>query len=178
MKTKNILSVSLVMLLIISGASAWAQGRSRSNGHDNHRGSNKENAHHNNDRNDRNHHNNSKPQYSYHDHDRRNDADYHDHRRVVRVYHPAPVERRVVHHYYHGRPRYVYYRDYDVYYDSHRNVYISFGGRNWSVSAGIPVVMRHVDVRTVVATNVDFYDDNFIAYLDTRRPGGRVYAEW
>lgn len=168
MKTKNVLSASLVMLLMISGASAWAQGRSRSNGHNDHHGNNKENAHHNNDRNDRNHHNNSKPQYAYHDHDRR----------VVHVYHPAPVERRVVHHYYHERPRYVYYSDYDVYYDSYRNVYISFGGRNWSVSAGIPVVMRHVNVRTVVTTEVDYYDDNFTAYLDTRRPGGRLYAEW
>lgn len=186
MKTKSILSVSLVMLLVIGGASAWAQGRSRSNGPDNHHGNSKGskgNAHHNNDRNDRNHHNNSKPQYSYHDHDRghydrRNDADCHDHRRVVHVYHPAPVERRVVHHYYRERPCYVYYRDYDVYYDRHSNVYIAFGGRNWSISAGIPVVMRHVDVRTVVTTDVDYYDDNFTAYLDTRRPGGRLYAEW
>ena len=178
MNTKNVLSAGMIMLLVISGASVLAQGRSRSNGHDNNHSNGRGNGHHNDGQQ---HHDDNRSHDSHHgnDHHDRNYHDYHhNERRVVHVYHPAPVERRVVYHYYHERPRYVYYRDYDVYYDCHRNVYISFGGRNWNISAGIPVAMRHVDVRTVVSTNVDYYDDNFPEYLETRRPGGRLYAEW
>jgi hypothetical protein len=96
--------------------------------------------------------------------------------RVVHHHHHSPVERRVVYH--HPRPvRYVYYRDYDVYYDYQRQVYISFGGRNWNVSAGLPVAMRHVDVHHATRVEVDeYYDDDFNTYLDTNRPGGRVYV--
>lgn len=187
MNTKNVLSVGLIMLLIISGTSAWAQGRGRSNGHGNGHDKSHDNGRGNSRHNDdRNRHDKHTSHHAYHDNDRHdrhyNDRHYNGHhhgsRRVVHVYHPAPVERRVVHHYHYERPRYVYYRDYDVYYDCHRQVYISFSGRNWSISAGLPVVMRHVNVQTVVTTNVEYYDDDFPEYLETRRPGGRLYAEW
>jgi hypothetical protein len=85
--------------------------------------------------------------------------------------------RVVVHHY--ERPRYVYYRDYDVYYDCHRQVYISYSGRNWSISASLPVVMHHVDVHHAVRVGVDYYDDDFATYLDRGRPMyGSVQIGW
>jgi hypothetical protein len=81
----------------------------------------------------------------------------------------------VVHH--HTRPRYIYYRDYDVYYDTDRSVYITWSGRNWSLSTSLPVVLHRVDVRRAVRMEVDYYDDNFAAYLEAGRPVyRRVYA--
>ena len=107
--------------------------------------------------------------------------DYHGHhpqRRVVRRYdghhHHAPV---VVKHY-HERPRYIYYRDYDVYYDFHRDAYITWSGRNWSVSASLPVVLHRVDRHRAVRMEVDYLRDDFPTYLQTHQPAYvRVYTE-
>jgi hypothetical protein len=81
----------------------------------------------------------------------------------------------VVHHY--ERPRYIYYRDYDVYYDCHRSVYISYSGRNWTVSASLPVVLHRVDIHHATRVEVDYYEDDFVTYLDRGRPMyGGVYV--
>jgi hypothetical protein len=80
----------------------------------------------------------------------------------------------VVHRY--VRPRYIYYRDYDVYYDCHRSVYISYSGRSWTMSAALPVLMRNVNIRTASRFEVDYWDDNLPVYLDRRRPThDRIY---
>lgn len=77
----------------------------------------------------------------------------------------------------HSRPRYVYFRDYDVYHDMHRNVYISWSGRNWTVSTSIPVALRHVDVHRTVRMEVDYDYDDFDAYLKRGRPSyRRIYT--
>jgi hypothetical protein len=84
----------------------------------------------------------------------------------------------VVHHHY-KRPRYIYYRDYDVYYDFQRNAYISFTGRNWMVTAAVPMTMRHVNVRTVRSYEVDYYNDDIPHYLERGRPAcGREFTSW
>jgi hypothetical protein len=101
-------------------------------------------------------------------------------------------ERRTVNHYYHthdrycghtvvvhnyARPRYIYYRDYDVYYDCNRSVYISYSGRSWTVSAALPFPMRHINVRSANRFEVDYWDDNLQVYLERRRPTcDRIYV--
>jgi hypothetical protein len=80
----------------------------------------------------------------------------------------------VVHNY--ARPRYIYYRDYDVYYDCHSSVYISYSGRSWTVSAALPFAMRHINIRAANRYEVDYWDDNLPVYLERRRPTcDRVY---
>jgi hypothetical protein len=72
-------------------------------------------------------------------------------------------------------PRYVYYRDYDVYYDYHRNVYFSYSGRGWTVSTSLPVHLHHVNFSRAVCHEVNYYEDDFVTYLDRGRPMyGRV----
>jgi hypothetical protein len=168
MKTRLGLQVTMVLFLLAAVTTAEAQrrGRDHDNGRDRGRGHNNGNG---NGRGDSKHY---------------NDRDHHhhnDHKKVVHVYHhrPAPVERRVVvHHHHHTRPRYVYYSDYDVYYDCDREVFISFSGRNWTVSVARPMRMHHVDIYRASRVDVDYYNDDFPQYLEQRRPHGRVYAEW
>lgn len=79
----------------------------------------------------------------------------------------------------HSRPRYVYYRDYNVYHDLHRDVYISYSGRHWSVSASLPVVLHHVEARRAVRMEVDYHADDFPGYLERNRPTyTRIYTEF
>jgi len=66
--------------------------------------------------------------------------------------------------------RYVYYQDYNVYYDCHRDVFVTFTGRNWVVNNRIPDVMYRVDFRSARVTGVDYWDDDFDFYLTRRRP--------
>lgn len=143
--------------------SVSAQGRGHQK--DEHR------AHHHDRRDhDRNHEWHSKKHDKHGRHHHR-----HNEKREVHVvhHHPHPV---VVSHY-HQRPRYIYYRDYDVYYDFHRNVYISYSGRNWTVSTSLPVVLHRVDRRRAVQMEVDYDRDDFRAYLDRGRPAyRRVYT--
>ena len=67
-------------------------------------------------------------------------------------------------------PRYVYYRDYNVYYDCHRDVYITLSGRNWAVSTNVPLALaRHDHDRHIVRSiDVDYYDDDLPRYLERR----------
>lgn len=159
MKTTIFLRSLSVLALVMISFGVMAQGRGRSSG--------RERGHTNGYQRD--HHHDS---HSYHAH---RDVYVHDHHH----HDHARVYRRVVHHHYHRPVRYVYYRDYNVYYDCDRSVYISYSGRNWSISAGIPVIMRHIDVNRAVRVDVDeYYDDDFVDYLDHNRPNGRLYAEW
>ena len=117
-----------------------------------------------------NHYGHSHDRYR-HDYDRRVVRHAHVHDRYC---HRRPV---VVHHHY-TRPRYVYYRDYDVYYDYSRNVYFSYSGRSWSMSLGIPLGMRNVNLRTVKRYEVDYYEDDFGNYLDNGRPAYGKECDW
>jgi hypothetical protein len=70
----------------------------------------------------------------------------------------------------HDSPRYVYYSDYALYFDRVRNVYISYSGRGWNVSASLPLHIHQVDFRRASYQPVDFYDDDFVVYLEQGRP--------
>ncbi len=66
--------------------------------------------------------------------------------------------------------RYIYYQDYNVYYDCHRDVFVIWTGRNWVISNRIPDVMYRVDFGRTRVSGVDYWDDDFDFYLQRRRP--------
>lgn len=160
----------VVMMLAIGVTESNAQGRGNDRGNDRGRSDHDQNrrSHSKRDRDD-------DDRYA-----RRNDRhDHRDARRTVHVherhYHPV-----VVHHHRHNvRPRYVYYKDYDVYYDYTNSAYISFNGRGWTISRAIPTSMRYVDVRRVKRYEIDYHDDNFAVYLDRKgRPQYGRECDW
>jgi hypothetical protein len=161
--TTQFFSLMIALAIISMTGTANAQGR----------GHQKARERHGVDHHDRTDHDRKRDWHEkkHHKHDR--DHHYHGTREVRVVHHhPYPV---VVRHF-HERPRYIYYRDYDVYYDYHRNVYISYSGRNWAVSASLPAVMHRVDTRRAVRMEVDYDRDDFHIYLQRSRPSfRRVY---
>lgn len=62
-------------------------------------------------------------------------------------------------HGYRAKTRYVYFKDYPVYYDNDRGVYISLSGSNWSVSAKLPSVLVGVDLVAAAKIDLDFSGD-------------------
>ena len=172
-KLDNFFALVILVLIIGVGSDASAQGRGYHRGHEKKYDNNK---HDHRDRDD----GGRDRDWDYRDNNHHPRG--HDRRHVQHVYHHrhdrycnhTPV---VVHHY--TRPRYVYYRDYDVYYDCRNNVYISYSGRSWTVSAAIPLMMRQVNIRTAKRYEVDYHDDDFPRYLERRRPSyGREYYDW
>lgn len=155
----------MAMFLISLAANVNAQGRGHHKKHEReHQAKHVREDHH-----DKYHHRDHKWQSDHHRHvaDRhvrhhydRHAAHYHDHH--------CSHARIVIH--YHERPRYVYYRDYDVYYDVHQHVYITWSGRNWAVSASLPVVLHRVDRHRAVRMEVDYDHDDLTTYLTTGRP--------
>lgn len=157
MKTvPNAFSLMIIIFLIGSNMDSAAQGRGNGHGHRKDHHSSRHGKY------------NDRCSYDYDQHYHHNGSRDYEYRR-------APVERVV----YHRAPRYVYYRDYDIYYDSHRSVYISFSGRNWMATASLPVVMQRVNIESAVRMDVDYYEDNFLQYLERRRPSYiNIQAGW
>jgi len=62
-------------------------------------------------------------------------------------------------HGYRAKTRYVYFKDYDVYYDNEKGVYISLSGKNWTVSAKLPTTLSKVDLLAAVKIDLDFSGD-------------------
>ncbi len=60
---------------------------------------------------------------------------------------------------YRAKTRYVYFKDYDVYYDHNKGVYITLSGKNWSVSTKLPAILSRVDLITAVKVDLDFDGD-------------------
>jgi hypothetical protein len=177
--------MSLVIISAVSEADAQGRRRGDDNkgpGHSDQRDNRDRNDYNEQrDRNDHRDHDN-KPDhhnaYSYNDH---RDHHHHAHRPVMRHvhYHDRYCGHRQVVHPHQVRPRYIYYRDYDVYYDLTRRVYVSYSGRSWSVSTAIPVGMRHVNVRTARSYEVDYWNDDIHGYLERGRPAcGNEYRGW
>ncbi len=156
MKKANIFS--LVIMLMMVGAFAM-QGQAQGRGHGSHKEKSYDKRGHRHDRDhryhDRHHHHTTRVVRPVYAHQHRHDCGHH------------VITRR------YERPRYVYYSDYGVYHDVHRNVYISYSGRNWTVSAALPVALHRVDVRRANCVAVDYYEDNFVGYLEHGRP---IYA--
>ena len=63
-------------------------------------------------------------------------------------------------HGYRAKTRYVFFRDYAVYYDHQEGVYISLAGRNWQVSASLPVNLKGVDLNAAVKIDLEAEGDN------------------
>lgn len=63
-------------------------------------------------------------------------------------------------HGYRAKTRYVYFSEYDVYYDHDRGVYISIGGNNWQVTAKLPSILAGVDLKAAVKIDLDFSGDD------------------
>jgi hypothetical protein len=62
-------------------------------------------------------------------------------------------------HGYRAKTRYVYFQDYPVYYDNDRGVYISMSGKNWSISAKLPDILKGVDLFATPKIDLDFSGD-------------------
>ena len=207
MKTiKNSLAVLMVTILLgVATTDLQAQGKGRGNGNNNPgRGHNKENnrgkghykdynkgngydndydrgsgrdqQYYDRDRND--HHGNGN--YNYPSRDNHHYQRYDDHHRYVAYRHHR-----------HGHPswapaygyryntRYIYYQDYNVYYDCHRDLFVVWTGRNWVVSTQTPDVMFRVDFGRARVSGVDYWDDDFDFYLQRRRPAYlSITAAW
>jgi hypothetical protein len=170
MKTKDLLIVVCMTGAIMSINEAVAQGRGNAKGHDkqewrkddhnfptnDHRGDNRHDSRDNwNDRDNR--------------WDDRYNRNHYDHERYSRRYdyhrppHWAPA------HGYHKKPRYVYYRDYNVYYDCYRGEYITFSGRNYIYSYTMPPHLCRANFDRIMYVDLDFYDDDLPRYLERRR---------
>lgn len=167
----------LVVGVVIGSADALAQGRGNAYGHDKHH--KKGNDHH--DKWDRDHNVYNR----YDDHHRK---DYHhnhhyksrewhghtsNHYGYSRAYHRPP---HWVHHHhnYRSTARYIYYRDYDVYFDCYRGVYISLSGRNWVYSQHLPVCMHYANFSRIAYVELDYFEDDLPRYIERRRTGGYV----
>lgn len=61
---------------------------------------------------------------------------------------------------YRAKTRYVYFKDYDVYYDNTRGVYIFISGRKWVVTAKLPSVLTGIDLVAAVKIDLDFDGDD------------------
>jgi hypothetical protein len=196
-KVSYFLSLTMILIGLSGNYGVSAQGRGHKYGHEkNDKGQRDENRDRGNDKKD-NRGNDWDRNDDRHDHDGRghDNGNHYGHRKGDNRWdydrRDNDWERRNVKHYYHNhdrycghavvvhnytRPRYIYYRDYDVYYDCNRSVYIAYSGRSWTVSASVPFAMRHVNIRTANRFEVDYWDDNLPVYLERRRPiSGRVY---
>lgn len=172
-------TVFLTLFLLVTVSFGQGRGNGRGNAYGHHKHDRDKHDHHSRD--ERHHY--SRDRHVHYDHD----DDHDDDRRYVRRVYSYPAyshqhhsrcdHRVVVRHY--ERPRYVYYADYDVYYDCHREVYISYSGRSWTISTSLPVVMHRVDIRRASCREVRYYEDDFVSYLDRGRPMyGEVVVRW
>jgi Ni/Co efflux regulator RcnB len=152
---KKVIAILVVMILSLVIIRANAQGKGHGHGKGHHKHEWKEER-------KRSHH---------------RDHDHHVEYRTERIYHyPAYSHYHsrdcghaiVVHRY--ERPRYVYYRDYNLYFDHHRNVFISWSGRTWSVSASVPTHLHRVNLGAAAYHEVDYYEDDFVQYLEYGKP--------
>lgn len=202
MKTVSSFLMMGMVMLVLSGATnaLQAQGRGNGKGHpgrgnsgDHHPGRGHDKGDHpgkgrghdkHDDRDyDRDYRGDHRRDYAYHDHGRDSRRDYsrHDYRKRYVTYS----------HHRHGPPswapaygyryntRYIYYRDYNVYYDCHRDVFLTWSGRHWMITTRVPDVICHVDFRRAVVVGVDYWDDDFDFYLERRRPSFiSISASW
>ena len=59
-------------------------------------------------------------------------------------------------HGYRAKTRYVYFKDYDVYYDHTRGVYISISGGKWVLTTQLPRILARVDLVKAARIDLDF----------------------
>lgn len=184
MKTVRIFGLWMLVLLICGvTANAQSQRRDRGKGNDHPERAQKKEVQPDRRRgvqhdNDRDRHEYARGDSHRHRSDRYDR--YYDHGRYVRYHHNrhryASWAPAYGHRY---NTRYIYYRDYNVYYDCHRDVFMTWTGRGWIVTHHVPDVIYHVDFKRVVVLGVDYWDDDFNFYLARRRPAYiSIQASW
>lgn len=60
--------------------------------------------------------------------------------------------------------RYVYFRDYNVYYDCSKKVYLTLSGKHWVASVSIPIAIQKADPSRVMYADVDYRGDDLYNY--------------
>ena len=63
-------------------------------------------------------------------------------------------------HGYRAKTRYVYFTEHNFYYDNSKGVYIYLSGKNWEVSASIPIAFRNIDLSAAVKIDLDYEEDD------------------
>ena len=82
-------------------------------------------------------------------------------------HHAKVIERGHVHT---VSPRYVYYRDFNIYYDYSRRAYLTLSSGRWVVSTSIPVAMRRHDMARTTYIEVDYRGDDIGYYHNHYQP--------
>jgi len=77
----------------------------------------------------------------------------------------------------HVKTRYIYYDDYDMYYDHQRQVYLYINNGSWTVSANIPYHLRRVDISQVRSYNVNYTGSDPYRYQQQHRRESREYNQ-
>ena len=70
-------------------------------------------------------------------------------------------------HGYRAKTRHVFFKEYNVYYDLQKSVYISLSGSNWQVSAELPVRLANVNLSAAVQVEIDLDADDPQRYYKT-----------
>ncbi len=63
-------------------------------------------------------------------------------------------------HGYRAKTRYVYFTEHNFYYDNSNGVYIYLSGKNWEVSASIPIAFKSIDLSGAVKIDLDYEADD------------------
>lgn len=189
-------SVGMLAVAVLATVTlAVAQGRGNGNGHGTGnpgRGHNKENhpgRGHQKDREDRDkvhdwdHHSGNHRNWDYNDHqythhDSRNH--HHNHYRYVTYrHHRNGLPSWAPAYGYRYNTRYIYYRDYNLYYDCYRDVFVTWVNGRWTISTYIPRILIGVNFNTCSIAGVDYWADDFDNYLSRRRPSYvSIHASW
>lgn len=94
------------------------------------------------------------------------------------------------HHHRHHRPdwsprygdrynsRYIFYEDYNLYYDCHRDVFVLWTGHVWVTTSRVPKVMYRIDFNRTRIRGVDYWDDDLDRYLNRKRPVYVTLDRW
>ena len=137
--------------------------------------------HNNHDRDHRDYNYDRNRSYDRHARDyytSRNNKYYH-HGRYITYHHRHDRYRWAPAYGYRYNTRYIFYRDYNVYYDCYRDVFVTWNGRFWVVTAVVPEVICHLDFGRTTVVGVDYWDDDFDFYLTRRRPAYiSIQASW
>jgi hypothetical protein len=173
--------LAALMLGTVSTLDAQGRGNGRDNnpgrGHGNEnpgRRPKNENSGRDRSKQDFKHRDNDRDHYARDSRDSRRDYSSHDRyhygRHVTYNYHRyrRPVWAPVYGYRY--NTRYIYYNDYNVYYDCNRDVFVTWTGRRWVITNRVPDFMFRVNFSSAVVTGVDYWDDDFDFYLERRRP--------
>ena len=62
-------------------------------------------------------------------------------------------------HGYRAKTRYVFFKDYDMYYDQQRKIYVYLKNGNWELGASIPAFLQSVDLNAAIKIDIELESD-------------------